>query len=109
MALTRNIKAVVVGDGAVGKSSMLITFTENRFPHEYVPTVFDNFTTSYQLDEQLFGIGLWDTGGQEEYSRLRALSYPETDVFLLCFSVDPFFFSIVGDTSLFLLALFGRR
>jgi GTPase SAR1 family protein len=32
-------------------------------------------------------VDLWDTAGQEEYKRLRALSYPDTDVFLICFSV----------------------
>ena len=49
--------------------------------------MFDNFTTGVEVDGKLINFALWDTAGQEEYSRLRALSYPETDVFLLCFSV----------------------
>ena len=33
-------------------------------------------------------LALWDTAGQEEYDRLRPLSYPETDLIFVCFAID---------------------
>ncbi|XP_063677898.1 ras-related protein ced-10-like [Bolinopsis microptera] len=85
----RNVKCVCIGDGAVGKTCLLMSYSQDRFPTEYVPTIFDNFAVNQEVD----GIGpvclnLWDTAGQEDYDELRRLSYPESEVILMCFSIN---------------------
>lgn len=85
--MSANIKCVVVGDGTVGKTCFLMSYCHNQFPLEYVPTIFETDTVQVSVGEENATLLLFDTAGQEDYDRLRILSYPGTDVFLLCFSV----------------------
>ncbi|KAJ5070273.1 hypothetical protein M0811_11121 [Anaeramoeba ignava] len=82
-----SIKFVIVGDGGVGKTSLITTYTTGAFPGEYMPTVYENYSVNKEVDGETFSLGFWDTAGQDDYDKLRPLSYPHTSVFLICFSL----------------------
>jgi len=87
---TQSLNLVVVGDATVGKTSLLLSYTNNNFPVDYQPTVFDTYSANMMCDRRVFHLSLWDTSGKEEYDRLRPLSYAQSNAFLLCYSVvDP--------------------
>lgn len=67
---------------------MLNVFTRGYFPQVYEPTVFENYVHDIFIDGQSVQLSLWDTAGQEEFDRLRALSYADTHCIMLCFSID---------------------
>lgn len=76
-------KLVIVGDGACGKTCLLIVFSKDQFPEVYVPTVFENYVADITVDTKCVELVLWDTAGQEDYDRLRPLSYPGNNLFPL--------------------------
>ena len=55
---------------------------------DYVPTVFENYVADVTVDGKQVELALWDTAGQEDYDRLRPLSYPDSHVVLICYAID---------------------
>jgi Ras family protein A len=81
-------KIVVVGDGACGKTCLLVGFVRDEFPRDYVHTMFNTYTKQLTVNKRRIKLSLWDTAGQPEYDRIRPMAYHDTDVFLLCFALD---------------------
>jgi Ras homolog gene family, member A len=83
-----SFKIVVVGMGACGKTCTLITFSKGRLPEVYVPTVFENYVAGVEVDHKHLELALWDTAGQEDYDRLRPLSYPDCHIVIISYAID---------------------
>ncbi|KAG2392316.1 hypothetical protein C9374_012568 [Naegleria lovaniensis] len=80
------IKCVNIGDTGVGKTCVLVSYTENEFPEEHVPTAFDNFTSIVEYKNNRYNVQLWDTSGQDNDS-MRPISYNGAHIFLIFFSL----------------------
>uniref|UniRef100_A0A3Q3IUT0 Rho-related GTP-binding protein RhoH n=1 Tax=Monopterus albus TaxID=43700 RepID=A0A3Q3IUT0_MONAL len=84
---TMSVKCVLVGDTAVGKTSLLVRFTSETFPETYKPTVFDNTGVEVYMDGVQINLGLWDTAGNDNFRQIRPRSYQQADIVLICYSV----------------------
>lgn len=80
-------KFVFVGSSAVGKSNMLSRYINNEFNETHVPTIFENCSSSAHVEGKTLTFDLWDTSGDTACERLRLLTYPNTDIVYICYSV----------------------
>ncbi|XP_064235747.1 rho-related GTP-binding protein RhoF isoform X2 [Aotus nancymaae] len=83
----KELKIVIVGDGGCGKTSLLMVYSQGSFPEHYAPSVFDKYTASVTVGSKEVTLNLYDTAGQEDYDRLRPLSYQNTHLVLICYDV----------------------
>ncbi|XP_059188519.1 rho-related GTP-binding protein RhoA-C-like [Centropristis striata] len=81
-------KLLIVGDPVCGKTCLLIVFSKDWFSEVFVPKVFENYVADIEVDGKQVELALWDTSDLEDYVRLRPLYYRDTDVILMCFSID---------------------
>ncbi|XP_041502812.1 rho-related GTP-binding protein RhoF [Microtus oregoni] len=83
----KELKIVIVGDGGCGKTSLLMVYCQGSFPEHYAPSVFEKYTASVTVGNKEVTLNLYDTAGQEDYDRLRPLSYQNTHLVLICYDV----------------------
>uniref|UniRef100_UPI00358EF138 rho-related GTP-binding protein RhoF n=1 Tax=Myxine glutinosa TaxID=7769 RepID=UPI00358EF138 len=89
-ANSEQVKLVIVGDGACGKTSLITVFAKGTFPEDYTPSVFEKYERELNIGRKRVSMSLWDTAGQEDYDRLRPLAYNATDVVLMCYDVTDY-------------------
>jgi len=93
-----SIKCTVIGDGAIGKTSLIVSYTTNDYPQHYQPTVHDFYTVRLTVAEKPVTFQLIDTAGQEQFNVIRRLSYHQSNIFLVCFNlIDPISFQNVKE------------
>merc|ERR1719273_1608831 len=82
------MKCVIVGDGDTDKTVLIISYCTGALPGEYIPTVHDNYSANIMVDDRPVALALFDTASHEDYDPLRPLSYPQTDIFIIIFSIN---------------------
>ncbi|XP_018610560.1 rho-related GTP-binding protein RhoF [Scleropages formosus] len=81
------LKIVIVGDGGCGKTSLLMVYAKGDFPEKYAPSVFEKYVTTVSYGGKEVYLNLYDTAGQDDYDRLRPLSYQNANLVLVCYDV----------------------
>ncbi|XP_070565059.1 rho-related GTP-binding protein RhoN-like [Ptychodera flava] len=81
-------KIVLAGDARCGKTSMLSVFVKEYFPEVYSPTIFDNQTTSFEVEKYRIDLSIWDTSGCSPYDTVRPLAYGECDCVIICYEIS---------------------
>jgi small GTP-binding protein len=88
--MEREVKMVVVGDQAMGKTCLVWAYAKHEIPPDYVPSVVEHYVVKRQWADTEITLQLWDTAGAGDLENVRVLSYTNTDVFLICCSLrDP--------------------
>mmetsp|Transcript_23346 Transcript_23346/g.22973 ORF Transcript_23346/g.22973 Transcript_23346/m.22973 type:complete len:206 (+) Transcript_23346:23-640(+) len=87
----RPAKIVVIGDGGVGKTSLIKCYAEDSFPEDHVPTILDCYSAEVNIganNDRTLALQIWDSAGQDDYQRLRPLGYANSDVFIICYAIN---------------------
>ena len=71
----------------MGKTSVIMTWSQETFPDLYEPTVFDTYYGTKTFKGADINLSIWDTAGHDDLGRLRPIAYNGVDCFLVCFDL----------------------
>ncbi|KAL4237350.1 hypothetical protein ACF0H5_002068 [Mactra antiquata] len=82
------VPCTLIGDGMVGKTSLALAFVNKQSPEEnYTATVFDNYAGSVSVHGEQYTVSIFDSPGQHDYEEVRAFSYQDSEVIVVCYSI----------------------
>jgi len=82
-------KIIVIGDGAVGKTSLINRFTQGGFQDDYIPTIGAQFSVYKQkINDDECVLFLWDIAGQDSFHFLRPAFYKESKGVIIVYSLE---------------------
>merc|ERR1711998_64879 len=87
IAMTEELKIVVVGAGGVGKSGLTLQFCAGKCPKRYDPTIEDSYRKTAEVNSKACTFDILDTAGQAEYASLRGEYMTEGKGFVLVYSI----------------------
>jgi small GTP-binding protein len=86
---TYRFKIVVVGDGAVGKTSLIKKFTKGTFERDYVKTIGAQLSKfNKRINGDVIRLIFWDIAGQDDFNFLQPLFYKESKAAIIVFSLE---------------------
>ena len=82
------VKLILVGEGAVGKTSIISQFVEQRFSEEYLTTIGrEKFVKELDIENKKITLEIWDTPGQERFSQVNKIFMKNTKIALIVYSI----------------------
>ncbi|OWF47730.1 GTP-binding protein Rit2-like [Mizuhopecten yessoensis] len=83
----RDYKVVILGDGGVGKSALVIQFVCHRFLEYHDPTIEDSYQQQARIDGEPAKLDILDTAGQPEFNAMREQYMRKGEGFIICYSI----------------------
>ncbi|KAK1154730.1 GTP-binding protein Rit1-like, partial [Acipenser oxyrinchus oxyrinchus] len=84
---SREYKLVMLGEGGVGKSAIIMQFISHRFPEDHDPTIEDAYKTQIRIDNEPANLDILDTAGQAEFTAMRDQYMRAGEGFIISYSI----------------------
>ena len=81
-------KIIVIGDPSVGKTTLMLRYTQKKFRELYIPTVGAQISRKdVKIGEHICSLNIWDIAGQQKFSNIRRLFYEGADAAMIIFDI----------------------